>query len=276
MNSTDKQIKQNSQKVWGATPAGSYYGNDKERGSREFFEQVLKRRFTEECDWMNEIVNFSQFKNKKVLEIGCGAGYDAYMFCKNGVDYTGIDITPENEVLAKKHLEYYGYNPKVMQMDVEEMPFKEEFDFVFSFGVLHHTPNIEKALKNIYKALKPGGKTQIIVYNKYSIAYIYSTILNQWILKGGFFKRSLAKQRSLIEGTESDALPLVNVYSRHQIENLIKKTGLKLEKTKIRKFAREDIPLGRPLKKITDHISDNTLKKIGKKLGWYVSVIARK
>ena len=77
------------------------------------FESVLKRRFSEECEWMDEIVHFERFKGKKVLEIGCGAGYDAYQFCRNGAVYIqGIDLTPDNPVIAKKHLSYFNYEAK--------------------------------------------------------------------------------------------------------------------------------------------------------------------
>ena len=57
-------------------------------------------------------------------------------------------------------------------MDAEELTFKEQFDYVFSFGVLHHTPNIAKALKNIHTVLKDNGEAQIIVYYKHSIFYM--------------------------------------------------------------------------------------------------------
>ena len=266
-------IKNKSKSVWGANPAGWTFGNNYEKGTKEFFESVLTKRFAYECDWFDEVVNFKRFQNKKVLEVGYGAGYDAYMFCKHGANYTGIDITPENRAIATKHLSYYGYNSNFLCMDIEKMSFDEEFDYVFSFGVLHHTPNVTKALENIYRALKKGGEAQIIVYNKHSIFYWLNLFFTQWILKRGFLKRTLAEQRSLIEFTKSAEKPLVNVYSKKEFSKLMKDTGFSIKKTHIRKLVHEDIPI---IWKFPQLIHQKYLNRAGKNFGWYISVRAIK
>lgn len=269
----NEAIKKRSQNVWGSNPAGWTFGNNYQKGSKEFFQSVLQKRFSDECDWFAPVVNFARFKDKKVLEIGYGAGYDAYMFCAHGADYTGIDITPENKMIAEKHLAYFGYQPSLQCMDVEQMDFKEEFDYVFSFGVLHHTPDLCTALKNIYQALKPGGEAQIVVYNKYSLFYLFNIFLIQWLVRGNFLRRSLAEQRSYIEYTESDQRPLVNVYSTWHIKKLIKQAGFTIIKTDIRKLVQDDIPV---IRKLPCTISKKLLDYIGTKIGWYISVRALK
>ena len=271
-----ENIKNKSKAVWGTSPAGWTFGKDYKKGTKKFFESVLKKRFSYECDWFDEVVDFKRFKNKKVLEVGYGAGYDAYMFCKYGAEYTGIDITPENQQLAIKHLAYYGYHPTILCMDVETMSFDEEFDYVFSFGVLHHTPDIKKSLDNIYKTLKKGGEAQIIVYNKHSIFYWLNVVLSQWILKGGFLKRSLADQRSFIEYSESSERPLVNVYSKKEISRLLINSGFKIRKAHIRKLVHEDLIGIRFLGRIFRFIPQKFLSFLGKKFGWYVSIRAIK
>ena len=154
----EEAIKQATKNVWGTNPAGWTFGNGYAKGTREFFFSVLEKRFTLECEWMNEIVRFDRFKRKKVLEIGCGAGYDAYQFCKEGAVYTGIDITPDNPIIAQKHLNSCRLSGKFFEMDVEKLKLHEHYDYIFSFGVLHHTPNINKALKRIYEHLKNDGE----------------------------------------------------------------------------------------------------------------------
>ena len=103
--------KENSQKVWGATPAGSSFADGFNPGTREFFEKVLKKRSTYELPWLFELVDFAAYKDKRVLELGCGARYDAYEFCRNEAEYTGIDLVPENVARTKKHLSFYGLKP---------------------------------------------------------------------------------------------------------------------------------------------------------------------
>ncbi len=242
MMSQSERIKENTKKVWGASPAGTTYGGGHEKGSREFFESVMTKRSGYECPWLDEVVNFEKYKAKKVLEIGCGAGYDAYQFCKAGALYTGIDITPENPILVKKHLGYYGYSPDVREFDVEKMSFDQEYDFVYSFGVLHHVPNIQQALLNIHRSLKPGGEFLIIVYNKHSIFYWLQVILADWIFKKRFLTMSLEERISEIEFTDSDARPLVRVYSKRQLKKLLRESGFSIVQTHIRKLVREDLP----------------------------------
>lgn len=270
---TNETIKEATKSVWGASPAGWTHAMQYNKGTKEFFDLVLHKRFSEECKWMDEIVHFAQFKDKDVLEIGYGAGYDAYQFCKAGAHYTGIDITPENPLLTKKHLSYYGYNPKTYGMDVEHLNLNEKFDFIFSFGVLHHTPNIKKALTVIHEHLKDTGQAQIIVYNKRSIVYILSIVIFDWILRFKFLKMSLKDRRSHIEFTTNTAKPLVNVYNKKEIHALCKETGFKVIRTDIRKLERNDLPLSRFLRNIYHFIPNSWLDFFGKKFGWYISVL---
>lgn len=267
-----QELKKAARNVWGASPAGWVYGQGYAKGTKDFFEAVIKKRFSYEVDWLDEIVNFDRFKNKKVLEIGCGAGYDAFMFCKAGVHYTGIDITPENPPLALKHLSHYGFQPTIVEMDAEKMTFSEEFDYVYSFGVLHHTPDMQEAFKRVYKSLKKNGEFQVILYHKHSIFYIFSVMITEWILKGKFRKWSLAYQRSLIEYSEAQSHPLVNVYSKKELLNLLKKAGFVQHTVNIRKLLHEDLPNIPFVRIFYRFIPTFFLKKIGTILGWYISV----
>ena len=277
MNAVEKnRIKRASKAVWGATPAGWTFGQGYEKGTKEFFESVLNKRFSYECDWLDEIVEFKRFKSKKVLEIGCGAGYDAYQFCKHGAVYTGIDITPDNPVIAQKHLSYYGYQAHIQEMDVEQLSWQNQFDYVYSFGVLHHTPDIQKAVRNIYNSLKVGGEAQIIVYYKYSIFYALHVVLCDWILRLKFLKISLKDRRSKIEHTASSELPLVNVYSKYQLKKILKNAGFTIITTGIRKLVLEELPDIPVVRGFYKFIPASVLQKLSHYFGWYVSVRAIK
>lgn len=269
---SEQPIKETSKMVWGATPAGWLYGQGYPKETQEFFTSVLKKRFTEECDWMFDVVKFERFKGKKVLEIGCGLGYDAYQFCKHGAMYMGIDLTPDNPRIAKNNLAFFGYEATVLEMDCEHLSLAEKFDYIFSFGVLHHTPNIQKALKNIYNALDDTGEAQLIVYYKRSIYYMLTVVLYDWILKMKFFKISLADRRSQIEYTTSGGKPLVNVYSKKELHTLCKNAGFKVIQTDIRKLVRDDLPGIPVFMKVYKYIPDSWLYFLSKRFGWYLSV----
>lgn len=277
MEMTDKAaIKEATKQVWGTSPAGWIFGDGHEFGSKEFFEAVLKKRFSYEVPWLDHIVCFKRFNGKKVLEIGCGGGYDAYQFCAAGADYTGIDITPQNPLNASKHISYYGYKARFLELDAEHLNFNEEFDYIYSFGVLHHTPDMQKVLSNCYKALKQGGEVQVIVYNKWSLFYCLTVVLYEWILKFNCRRRSLKEQRSMIESTESNHRPLVNVYSKRELQKLLKQSGFTVIKSDIRKLVQEDLPGPKFIRKLYSLIPESLLNFLGRYIGWYVSVRAVK
>ncbi|OQA36390.1 MAG: Ubiquinone biosynthesis O-methyltransferase [Candidatus Dependentiae bacterium ADurb.Bin331] len=274
--SSDQAIKENSKAAWGASPAGWVFGQEYECGTKEFFEAVLQKRFSYEVPWLNEMVQFKRFTGKSVLEIGCGVGYDAYQFCKAGAYYTGIDITPQNPPLARKHLSYYGLQAQFEERDVENISFLNEFDFVFTFGVLHHTPNIKKALGNCFNALKPGGEIQVIVYNKWSIFYCLTVVTWEWFFKGNFLKRSLADQRSLIETINGSSRPLVNVYSKRALKKLMNEVGFGILRTDTAKLTVEDLPQIPFIVRLYKYIPQSLLTALGRFFGWYISVRAIK
>ncbi|HEY3375019.1 MAG TPA: class I SAM-dependent methyltransferase [Candidatus Aquicultor sp.] len=267
--------KESSRVVWGATPAGTAFSGSAEPGTKEFFENVLDKRFTYEQPWLLELVPFASFAGKHVLELGCGAGYDAYQFCKHEAEYTGIDLTPENPDRTKAHLSFYGYAVELAVGDAENLQFNDEtFDVVFSNGVLHHTPDIEKSFKEAYRVAKHGGEFWVIIYHKNSVFYRLTVTLADHILGLGFLKRSLRERRSMIEYTTSAKLPLVNVYSRRQLKHMLRKVGFSVESLCVRKLVKEDFPSS--IQRLYPAMSQKWLDLIGRYFGWYVIAQARK
>ena len=262
--------KTSSKAVW-VHPAGTTFGGGAEPGTKEFFENVLSKRSSYELPWLNELIPFSSFRDKKVLELGCGAGYDAYEFCRNGVIYTGIDITPENIDRTKKHLGYYGYAPNVLEGDAENLQFGDgTFDVVFSNGVLHHTPDIEKSFREVYRVLQRGGSFWVILYHKNSVFYWISLFLFDHICKLGFLKRRFKERLSMIEYTTSKELPLVNAYSRRELRNLLLNVGFSIRNVWVRRLIKEELPPLPFIGRLWRYIPQRWLDAIGKHYGWYV------
>ena len=276
MNQVERDsIKKITKRVWGTNPAGWAHAPEYEKGTKGFFDVVLTKRFTEECQWLPEVVNFASYKDKKVLEIGSGAGYDAYYFCKYGAEYTGIDLVPENRLLAQEHLNFYGYTPTILEMDAEKMQLPEKFDLIYSFGVLHHIPHIELALAKSFDHLKDDGKVLFIVYNKHSIAYWLGVYLN-WIIRGRFLYETLAHSLGRVEQVGSSERPLVRVYTKKSFCDLLKKAGFSPTSINIRKLQREDLPFFRVMKYLYRFIPESALEKMGSWWGWYLCVEAIK
>jgi ubiquinone/menaquinone biosynthesis C-methylase UbiE len=106
-------------------------------------------------------------------------GIDLVELAKRGIEVIGIDLTEKAIDLACKHFKEKKLQAKFKVANAESLPFKnEEFDLVYSFGVLHHTPNTQKAIDEIFRVLKPGGGAYIMLYHKNSLNYLVHRILN--------------------------------------------------------------------------------------------------
>ncbi len=270
--------KQESARGWSTTPAGWTHAREFAPGTKEFFETVLEKRSTQEMPWLFKVIPFEQTRDKKVLELGHGAGYDAYAFCKNGADYTGIDIAPSNPPRLRAHLGFFNFKPKVALGDAENLMFSDDsFDVVFSNGVLHHTPDMGKAFCEAYRVLKPGGQFWVIVYHRDSIFHWWTWVFIRYIVLGYFRRQSYRDALSDIESVQGSAKPLVNLYTRGQVRTMLHEAGFAVEDIKVRKLEKQDIGMpGFALRWIQQHVPQSGFDKLGEYFGWYVIGKARK
>jgi ubiquinone/menaquinone biosynthesis C-methylase UbiE len=266
--------KERARRTWGASPTGSIAAAGAEPGTQAFFERALKFRREEEQSWLPDVVPFHAMAGRRVLEIGFGPGFDALTFLQNRAIYSGIDITPENVERARKHLAPYGLHPDVQEADAEELPFSDaSFDVVYSNGVLHHLPDVEKALREAFRVLRPGGALYMLVYHRNSLIYRL-TLPVHWILEGSFGRETFAQRLQRIEASTAEVRPIVNVYSRKQAADLIARCGFRIGRIAVRKFLPEDLPMIPGIKRLYRFIPRRVLHTVGRIAGWYVIVHA--
>lgn len=111
---------------------------------------------------------------KLVLDVGCGMGRFADVAVRWGARVVGIDLSLAAEVAARN---LAGRSATILQADVFQLPFAaESFDFIYSIGVLHHTPDCERAFKVLPGLLKPGGRIAIWLYSRYNAWYRMSDV----------------------------------------------------------------------------------------------------
>lgn len=171
-------IKEAVKQYWDNEPCGTR-GVPYVVGSMAYYDTISERR--DELDWyIPEYAQFDKWKGKKVLEVGCGVGSDLIRFAQDGAQVYGIDLSPKSVILAKGRLHLYKCVGTVVEGDAEHIPYQDNsFAFVYSWGVAHHTPNIEKAIKEIYRVTKSGGEICIMLYHRHSIV-----ALQMWLLFG--------------------------------------------------------------------------------------------
>ena len=166
----DEQLKERVRAFWQTHPCGTKF-SDAEIGTREFFERIETHRYEKEWHIPNA-AEFASAGGLRVLEIGCGMGTDGAQFAKAGGVYTGVDLTEAAIELARKRFELFGLKGTLQVADAENLDFADEsFDIVYSHGVLHHTPDIAAAVREIHRVLKPGGRAIVMLYHRGSYNY---------------------------------------------------------------------------------------------------------
>ena len=139
-----------------------------EKTQKEFLKQAEVRYQLE--PYIENFANFNSSTSKKVLEIGVGLGADHQRFAQAGAILSGIDLTNRAIEITTRRLQILNLESSLQVGDAENLPFENSFfDIVYSWGCLHHTPDTKKAINEIFRVLKPGGISKVMIYNKYSI-----------------------------------------------------------------------------------------------------------
>lgn len=271
MAATDDAAKQEAVRQWTADPCGPDIGAPP--GTREAIEQLLSGR-RDYAPWLSQSLAYESSAGLDALDVGCGQGIDLVEYARAGARATGIDLTPRHVELARGHIEAMGLEASVLEGDAERLPFADSsFDRVSSNGVLHHTPDMPAALREIRRVLRPGGEARIIVYNRRSLQYWLMQVLVRGLLQRGLFEEGSMEgvlARS-VERTSIGARPLVRVYSPPQLRRMLTDAGFTDVQTSVRGFNAEETPFSHLLASHT-HLLDspNVRDRVGRIAGWYV------
>ncbi len=170
MSDTDSNLKERVRAFWQANPCGTKFA-DAAPGTRLFFERVEEHRYRTEWH-IPAAAGFEQTRGLQVLEIGCGLGTDGAQFAKAGAFYTGVDLTEASIELARRRFELFDLPGTFRTADAEGLDFPDNtFDIVYSHGVLHHTPDTVRAVQEVHRVLKPGGRAIVMLYHRSSYNY---------------------------------------------------------------------------------------------------------
>jgi ubiquinone/menaquinone biosynthesis C-methylase UbiE len=218
-SNTDKKLSQkNNKDWWEKNPMTYQFDNENitddtsgfskvpaksSKLTKEWLEKIDKIFFDQHAEFANDepedavpfskLVDFSFMKGKKVLEIGCGMGSHSGLISQYASELTSIDLTQTAVETTNKRFELFDIkNATAHQADAEEMPFEDgAFDFVWSWGVIHHSANTDAIVDQIHRVLKDDGKAFFMVYHKNSTRYYLHGLYQ------GIFKLKFLKHRSL-------------------------------------------------------------------------------
>jgi ubiquinone/menaquinone biosynthesis C-methylase UbiE len=171
-------------------------------GGAEFLSQMEAYRY-EKMPYLRPTVTSPSLRGKRVLEIGCGPGVDSVQLATAGAQLTAVDLTPPAVALTRQHLAVRGLTATVQEANAEQLPFDDgTFDVVYSHGVLHHTVDTQRAVDEVLRVLKPGGRAIIMLYHKHSWFWFLSKVT-----------------RTPVEHADADA-PIVRAYSVSEVRRL--------------------------------------------------------
>jgi ubiquinone/menaquinone biosynthesis C-methylase UbiE len=147
-------------------------------GSAGFFRELDEYRF-DKLRYLPQVVDFTNYQGKALLEVGCGVGIDLVRFARYGAIVTGVDLAEVSINLARENFAQNGLDADLRVMNGEALTFADKsFDVVYAHGVLQYTADAPQMARELHRVLKPGGEAIVMVYNKYSWLNALSKLMN--------------------------------------------------------------------------------------------------
>lgn len=272
------QAKQDVQEFWSNHPCMGEWEDEKKQ-----FEDVSEYRYRTHPWLHREVSEFTAHAKDVVLEIGCSQGIDMAEFLRSGVKgYVGLDLTLKGLLLARRRLEYYGLYDRDVNLlcaDAEGLPLVDnQVDYVYSYGVIHHSENTQRIIDQIYRILKPGGTYTVMYYYRYSLTTLIegaAKLINRALSfvsrdKDAFWKLckllpyrpEIGHYRKFLDTGYSAILhaPFAHMYGKRESRGMF--AAFNLRQMKVYQLS----PVIRPL--IRKLFGETTVDKLAEWLGW--------
>lgn len=153
---------------WQAHVNNEYY-TDAERASDAYFDQIEQRRYQTHYH-LPELFASLDGAGAALLDVGCGIGVDSIQLARRGFEVTAVDLTENALQIARQFAERRGVSIDFRAGNAESLDFGDQsFDAVYSFGVLHHTPDIAASVREVHRVLRPGGTAYVMLYHRDSL-----------------------------------------------------------------------------------------------------------
>jgi len=195
-------------------------------GTREYFDEVEARKYFVEPH-IPTFADFSRWKGRRVLEIGCGIGTAMIGFLRAGAEVTAVDLSGESLALARRRAEVYGLSSGVrfFEADAERLSDSvpvQPYDLIYSFGVLHHTPHPIRAIDEIRKFVRPGSTFKLMMYHTLSWKVFWAVLRYG---RGRFWdwRRIIATYSEAQTGC-----PVTYTYTKRELRKILESRGFRV------------------------------------------------
>jgi 2-aminomuconate deaminase len=216
------------------------------------------------------IIPFDRIAGRDVLEIGCGMGLHSELMLRAGARLRSVDLSPTSVRATRTRLELKGLAGDVREADAEQLPFEAaSFDFVWSWGVIHHSARTGRIAREIARVLRPGGSCRIMVYNREGMAARVA-FWRDHVGRLGFLKRSF--EETLYRTTDGFT---ARYYVREQFEDLFRAFFSEVS-SQVLGLEADVIPLPRHLRRlVVPFVSEGYLRRAQARRGGFLFLEAR-
>jgi 2-polyprenyl-3-methyl-5-hydroxy-6-metoxy-1,4-benzoquinol methylase len=170
------------------------------------------------------LIDYAALRGKRALEVGCGLGAIAAELARHGASVTALDLTRIGVTSVRRRFCLDGTSAAAVQGDASRLPFAgESFDFVWTWGVLLHVPDLEAALAEIRRVLRPGSEVRLMVYNRHSIYNWLGIVARYGILRLQLLRHSVPDLWSRYsDGRDIGGCPFVRYYSAGELRRALR------------------------------------------------------
>jgi ubiquinone/menaquinone biosynthesis C-methylase UbiE len=163
---------------------------------------------------------------ERLLEIGLGYGTVSQILASRGLDYYGLDIAPGPVEMVRHRLTELGVDDpegRVRRGSVLEMIHSDEsFDHLVTIGCLHHTGDIPRAVREVERVLRPGGRAVVMLYNRRSYRRMRMALERLPQLLRGRPDSGEEVRRLYDESSEGQAAPATDFTSVREAKRLFR------------------------------------------------------
>ena len=239
VEATVEDSKERNRQWWEKLPMSYADWSDDDRVARDAkqFEEIEAYALAN-SPYFRNLYDFHAHRGERVLDLGCGSGVFSCLLAISGAAVTSVDLTDAAVNMTQLNARTQGADVSVVRGDAENLPLApDQFDYVFSWGVLHHTPDMPAAFREVRRVLKTGGTAMIMVYHRHSWVYVGHGLY--WLLlRGKIFQGHGLRS---VQDVYTDGF-YHRYLSRRELSELVMEVGMSPERTFVTQYQKKIIP----------------------------------